>query len=735
MHNSLFLRDLLRNMNANPIVRERRDAHRLLMPDINAVKSNADIALTGDWQLHVKIDEPAASALKSDAEDFFQRYGLILNTSANQNIIYEISNDLSSRDFKISVSMDNITITGGSVSGLWAGQAWLEFEIRSRRGLFLPIGDFTKKAAWDIQISQGPWGANYSVPDFSPEYLDDDSFRLYAHYGINCMMIYGDMLCYVNSKVLPELNHPEYEKHIAMLKDAAKRAAAYGVQFSYVVIGPKLRKNHPVFSAHPDVKGTGTDEDGLFFLCSGDEQVLNFYDEFFTNLLNEVPELAGFILIVAEESFYHCKMWRNSVKEPCPCCLPLTTEQALAKLLYPIEQAIHKINPDIFLAAWPYTTNQWEHPDRLPFIKDMPQGIDFFLSVEKDQMYEKDGYTKHIWDYSIDFTGPSDNILLTANACKEVNRPLFVKTETGIGLEVFQFPYVPAMQRLSKKWQNVRNLSPKGVHQSWLFFGMCNSRAESLGLWAAYASDMTSDEYLYKIAKRDFGPDAAPGIIESWQYMSNAMGHLPVIMLNYYYIGPSFLGPCHPLVPEKGVKLSPVFDGYLFYLQELGETFSHSNIDETKTCLVIDEINPACGMPITLPGESRSALQIINDEYFEAAKNAEHAWHKLISVESLLRTDADRQHYAEEKYLTELIYRTILACSNTVRFIIARDNNDINTMREISIAERENATSALLIYGDAPWLDYSMRIDGYYSPAKDMINEKVRMIDEWLSQN
>ncbi len=731
MHNSIFLRDLLRDMNANPLVRERRDAHRIVMADSAVVPSENEIILEGDWQIIADIPENAAVKLMADATDFFVRFGITINSSARHKITYKLSASLSKRDFRISVAPSEIIIEGGGISGIWAGQAWLEFEMRRRRGPFLPVGEIVRTAAWDVQISQGPWGANYSVPDFSSEYLDDDGFRLYAHYGVNSMMIYGDMMCYVNSSILPELNHPDYKKNIAMLKDAAIRASNYGVQFSYVVVGPKLRPEHPVFTVHPEVKGTGTDENGLFFLCSGNEKVLDFYQEFFGSLLREVPELAGFILIVAEESFYHCKMWRNSVKKPCQCCLPMTTEQALSKLLLPIEQTIHAINPDIFLAAWPYTTHQWEHPDRLPFIKEMPKGIDFFLSVEKDQMYKKNGYVKHVWDYSIDFTGLSDNILLTAKACKEANRSLFLKTETGIGLEVFQFPYVPAMQRLADKWRNVRSLNPKGVHQSWLFFGMCNSRAEALGLWAAYVPEMTSDEYLYQIAVRDFGFAAAPLVLESWQQMSKAMGHLPVLMINDYYKGPSFLGPCHPLIPHKGMALSPVFDGYLFYLQELGETFAHSNIDETKVCLAIDEINPACGLPVPLPDEKRTGEKILSDEYAEAANAAKIAWQKILLIEPYLRTTADTSNFYEESYLIELIFRTLTSCSNTVDFIAARDIGDTETMRRIAVDERKNALSALTIYGQMPWLDYKMRIDGYFSPAADMIAEKVRMIDEW----
>ncbi len=412
----------------------------------------------------------------------------------------------------------------------------------------------------------------------------------------------------------------------------------------------------------------------------------------------------------------------------------MSTEQALAKLLLPIETAVHAVKPAAYVAAWPYTTTYWEHPDRVPFIQQMPAGIDFWLAIEKDQAYKKDGYIKHIWDYSIDYTGPSDDMLLASQTCRAVHRPLFVKTETGIGLEVFQFPYVPALQRLADKWQRVRGLQPKGVHQSWLFFGMCNSRAEALGLWAAYAPEMPRDEFLRRLAVRDFGPEAAPRVLESWQHLSHAMGHLPVEMVNYYYVGPSFLGPCHPLLPRKGMPVSPVFDGCLFYLQEGGETFSHKNIDETRTCLAIDEVQPAGGLPEPLPGETRSGAQILLDEYAEAAAEARRAWETLRSAEPLLRTPADRQQFAEELPLTELIYRTVLACSNTCRFLLSRDAGDLAPMRVAAEEERANALAALPIYQDAPWLDYPMRIDGFYSSAAEMIAEKVRMIDEWLAE-
>jgi hypothetical protein len=317
-------------------------------------------------------------------------------------------------------------------------------------------------------------------------------------------------------------------------------------------------------------------------------------------------------------------------------------------------------------------------------------------------------------------------------ACREVGRPLVVKTETGIGLEVIQFPYVPAMQRLADKWQVVRGLKPFAVHQSWLFFGMFNSRAEALGLWVAYAPEMPRDEFLRRLAVRDFGPAAADLAIESWRHMSEAMGRLPVLQFNYYYVGPSFLGPCHPLVPEKGTKLSPVFDAFLFYLQEHGETFAPRYHAETRRCLAIDRIAPTGGLPQPLPGETRDPCAILRDEYGLAAEAAERALECLRRAASLAATESDRRRLREETLLAEAVYRTNRACWNTARWLMARDAGDRGAMAEAARDERRNALDALDVYRAAPWLDYPMRLDGQYSAAADMIAEKVRMLDAWI---
>jgi hypothetical protein len=286
----MVIREQLRAANSDPLRIARRDPHRGVGRDPKATPGKDDFELKGPWCVEAQVPANCAGVLRDDVTDFLRRMEVTVSETGAHSIRLSLHKDLPPRGFRLDLRPDAIGIEGGDAAGLWAGVAWWERQMRVRRGPILPRGKIERQAPWSTQISQGPWGGNYSVPNFSPEYLSDDAFRLYAHYGVNSMMIYGD--------------------------------------------------------------------------------------------------------------------------------------------------------------------------------------------------------------YSIDYTGPSPEIQQLAVFAHETGRPLFVKSETGIGLEVFQFPYVPAMQHLARKWQGVRSLKPQGVHQAWLFFGMAGTRAEELGLWAAYEPHRPVEHFL-----------------------------------------------------------------------------------------------------------------------------------------------------------------------------------------------------------------------------------------------
>jgi hypothetical protein len=189
MHNSLHIRDLLRKTNSDPLRVSRRDPHHNVMRDpASAPVSNA-FELTGEWAIRTTVPSEIGRLIVADLADFLGRMDVQVvpgtSTAGQGAIQVRLALDLGARDLRNTIQPGMILIEGGDVAGLWAGVTWLEHEMRDRRGPYLSSGHHVHRAAWPIQISQGPWGGNYSVPDFSPEYLSDDSFRLYAHYDVN----------------------------------------------------------------------------------------------------------------------------------------------------------------------------------------------------------------------------------------------------------------------------------------------------------------------------------------------------------------------------------------------------------------------------------------------------------------------------------------------------------------------------------------------------------------------
>ncbi|OPZ26724.1 MAG: hypothetical protein BWZ02_01904 [Lentisphaerae bacterium ADurb.BinA184] len=751
MHNSLFTREELRPANAHGTYTRFRDPYRGLTVQPGSEPGSDEFRLAPAWRVVFgpTVDAGAATALQADVTSLFARLGIALDDGAPRAFCFDVDASLSPRDCRLDLGADRLAIAGGGTAGLWAGLAWLVWELRVRRAPVLPTGRREHRALWTTQISQGPWGGNYSVPDLGPDFLSDESLRLYAHGGVNSMMIYGDLLCYVRSDILPELNHPDAKRHLDVLRAAGRRAARYGVGFTYVPVHPKLVPAHPVFAAHPDVRGRGWRRGTHRFhcLCSTSAQALAFYREQYRRLFDAVPQLQGVLAITYSESFYHCDMWQPFECQPCPRCAPLSSDARVIPLLATVADALHEVRPDAFLAEWIYT---WQPPDNggrtlAAIHATRPVAVGVCQAVDKDPLYDgrtvyqKPGYRKWMWDYTLDYEGPTAFAAEAARCAHESARPFLAKTETGTGIEAMQLPYVPAFYHLARKWQGVRSLRPDGVHQAWLFYGHHLSRAERLAAWAAYRPDQPAEAFLAELARADFGPAAAPAALTCWARFGRAVKRLPCVHLGEYYKSPSFFGPCHPLLPDPEAPVPEPFYACLYYLQELGPSFSCRELDECRVPIVLAEL-PETPAGLGVHTDPGLGWELVSDEYDAAAREGRTGWETLCAAEERLESDEDRLNWREETLLAELAWRTFLSCANVVRFLLARQawwRGDapaaLAAMRRVATAERANALAALPLYAAAPWLDPAARLDGRFPEAATLIHAKVGIVDAFLT--
>lgn len=749
LHNSLLIRDRLREANRDPLRRDRRRLHQLLTIDETVRPQDDEVDLTGSWSVVGRGELHGLVEARDDLRAFLSRCGTTVTDGARRRIELIVSADGHPSGFRRTVDADRVTIQASTSAGLWAGVVDLERSIALRRAPILPVGATDRQPQWPVQIGQAPFGANYLVPDLSEEYLSDDAFRLMAQYGLTGMTIYGDWLLYVQSDRYPELTHAEYDRHMGILADAARRANRFGIKLYFVPVSPKLPADHPVFQREPALRGarirTGLQSHGpaLHNLCSSSPESLDLHGETFANLFREVPDLGGLILIIGGESYYHCFMRPDKAGLPegwttnCPRCAARSAEETVAGLLAATSNAVHQVAPNAPVMAWPYSAFAWSSdPDQLELIRQLPDDVALLTEIDKDAWAPKDGYDKRIWDYSVDFTGPSDRINRQSAEVRRRGGQLLVKTETALGLECIQVPYVPALQRLAEKWDNVRALAPTGVLQSWMFFGMWGSHAEELGWWANWQPEVPLDTVPHLIAARDFGTQA-DRVVAAWQAMSDAAGHLPYIPT--YFHGPEFIGPCHPLLFDPNEPIPELFSAALYYLQENEATFART-AKEVRHPLVMNE----------LPGESfQSRLRVRSGEdpwsivtrELAAAVAAAHQAYLLLRDATLKANAGPGTALGEELGLVEFLFRTWQSAWHTLRFLRARErwsetrrSEDREEMRAIARDELENARAARHLFSEHPWLNLKLRVDGEYPDSLVMLDMKVALLERSLEE-
>lgn len=731
LHNSLYRRDLLRSMNKHPLVVHRRDVHRNVARRTDPKPTASQIALADSWAIQTARALKPESLVAADAADFLTILGVPLSDAAPNQLLIELGS--CDAGFRTLVEPGRIELHAADAGALWSGWTHLENQMRAAGSPVLTKGETLRRPAWGVQIAPPTWGSNYAVPDLSPDYLPDGTFRSLAHAGANGMFIYGDWNLYATGTALAELNHPDAGKNLRTLKEAAGRAAGYGVRLYFVLVSPKLPADHPLFKRLPGTRGARLAHDPhssappIHCLCSSDPDALAFHAAAVGGLFREVPDLGGIICIIGGESYYHCFMRSagSAVGDTnCPHCKGKRAEDVIANLLKVTADAAHQYTPDAKVMAWPYSAQYfWSHDrDQFDLIERLPDRVDLLSEIDKEQLMQKEGYQKLCWDYSVDFDGHSDRIVAQALRCAERGRDLAVKTETAHGIELLHLPYVPGLTRSARKWQSVRAVRPAAVLQRWGFIGMYDSAAERIGYQARWDPSFTPDAACAFVARQLVGPDLAPQVVAAWREFDHAVGHLPTLVTGGYYKGPLFLGPGCPLPVWTG-PTPAAFLGNFFYLAE-AEPTGDSSRKGAHDDFTIHAAGELAGPPLA-----------VQEAEYAAARDHAAAGHALLQKLDASKLDpATRDELAEQQAVGEYLYRTFVTCHNLVRFLRLRDTAKAPKADLVSLVRDElvNTTAARSLYERAPWLNHSLRLDVGAPESLAMCAEKIRLLQGYV---
>jgi hypothetical protein len=635
------------------------------------------------------------------------------------------SNPSVKESFTIEAEKNRVTVRARSPEGLRNGIVRLVDQFGFREAPFLACAVSTFTPRLRLRLGSVPTGGSY---------------RDVVFLGFNAVLYGGgDLYALSQSDAIPELAVRRVPGMLESNQKGMKEIGKYGLKtYAWLNTRQKFRKDDPVFKAHPEICGALTwAADGEYTLCTSHPLVRRYLKESVQGMFKALPELQGVVLIIGGEGFYHCHMRPFGVAKGhtnCPRCEKLGAETAVADLCNDLATAARRVRPDAEVVLWPYSAEHvWAADFAVSgFLEKLKPGTALLTEIEKSETITKpDGIQKSIWDYSIDFIGPSKRAKQQIATCAKHHIPVYLKSEPELAFEAPLLPQVPCLDRWAER---AEVLATCGADGAWIFsacrpyYGMSTAEINKYLWWSPTAD---RDVLLHQFAKRLAGERAADRLRSAWRNASLATAESPE--LPSYYTGPYYLGPMHPMCANSRLPLPEVFYGQYLFQAEIKDS---EGLKKQPTFITSPTGNvPAWGRAY---GRMKKELALAASEI--------RAAQPLVDERHRLTFDA-------EAVPILWFYHTARTHSNFYESCQLRDAV-LATMNKstISAAERASATEKLKHWNDvltdelantreaAPLLRQDMRLDPYYggdhmfSHGERMIEAKERILELEISQ-
>ncbi len=728
---AIFARKIARTT-ANPFYKWLHTPHNQRFLPQPWRTAAGEFLIDGGWSVRTagKLDDPGPFALE-EVRSFFQDAGgfTLSDKQSAREIVLRTEGRAGGRldgdGCSLTAADGRVEITSPTWRGVLYGVFYLEQLLLERGMPALKPMSITRRPDFDVRMF-GDVYATFTVSGLRINRpVNRDTFSALSRFGANATFTFVNLTDYLDGSVYSELRNPDREKNLAELARLANLCRSVGLDLYLDAYNPKLPSNHPVFLAHPNARGASQHGHDIRSLCPSDPETLRFIADSWADVFRRVPALGGLVTIIGGEGFYHCYMRAGKGGPDCPRCRNRAAEDVVAGLTNAVFRAVRKVKPDAELLAWPYSAFVWsKDPYQLGLIEKLDPGIQLVSEIDKDHLYQKEGYVKNIWDYSIDFLGPSDRFRAMKAAAGKRGLKLCTKTETSVSLEFHSIPYIPCLQRWGDRMDIIRAQKPASIYYAYDIAGFTRSRSEELAGRLSWRPTGTAAEEIGKLARRDFGPEAAPGVIEGWRLFSEAVGHCPHLTHNYYR-GPSFIGAAQPLMLKEEHLPEKLF-GRFFYLAE-------------------EDLSEGTGQALKLRPIYTEDIKISTAEIADMDR-AVGLWEKGVAAIESAREKVPPPYLAEFQKEADLgaylltVFRAIAAGNHffTLRAEYAeltkgpktsagnRAGAVLQEMERIAAADTENARQALAIARRDPRLDLSIRLDLDYPPLTEMIEARIR---------
>lgn len=550
-----------------------------------------DVRIDGSWEVAAEAEEPAVAAAADTLEDVLHlSYGVPRARAAERPILLRIDPTLgaSPEVHSLRVGEDGIEVRGAGPAGVLHGVFRLIGLMRERGGPFVPPVEETRRPLFRHRIHRSPLSpfyveelTGYAGPPFEskwreteceyPAWLEEDAgpdsfyddnllLRLAMH-GFNGIWIRGALRKFARCEVFPEFG-ADAERILSELQRLCRRAARFGIRvFLYLNEPMGLDEDDPFWQRHPQVKGPLCHLKPVNYLCSSTQEVKDYLRQSCEYVFTHVPELAGVLLITASEYPSHCychtkrpgsaEQLEEMIEEGqlCPRCAERTPQEVVGEIITLIRDGVKAAKPQAGVIAWNWSWNMYEPDPQRGVLEQLPDDVIVMGDFERGQPTSALDFEYTNDEYSIKVIGPSPRFTGVADFQRERDLPVYAKVQIGTTHENPDVPYLPALQKIARKWQALVESGCTGMMTCWNFGNMPSLATEVAG-------EMTWDpqpqveEALNRVAARHFGPEAAGKMVAGWEKLCQAQDDFPTSIPVMYY-GPVSRGPAFHLVFDQ----------------------------------------------------------------------------------------------------------------------------------------------------------------------------------------
>ncbi len=509
-------------------IRRREIIHRPRRRDFVRHPGTTEIELDSSWRITVPAN--AVDCILRAARDFqdylftsmdisviIEKTKKNVSTLPDKTVLFAWDKTIT-KGFVIEVSSGGISLRAGTIRGILQSSIYLEDMMNLANAPFVITGTHRitpRLVCREVHSGRG-------IDDFP-----DSELNLILHAG------YDTIVVFVKGIDLTSRGYCD-------LNSLIERAAAYGLDTALY--------NYMEAYKHPD-----------------DPDAEAFYDDVFGEFFRHVHGVKYFSLCGESLEFPSHdpattgKPFSQSITDgipdprPSPGWYPCEDYPRYLRL---IEQVIHRAAPDVQLSFSSYNWGYAPFELRKKFLAVYPEHYVLRMPFENFKMIKRNGLSCPIMDYTISQPEPGYYFESEAEEAHRHGIPLEVISNTaGATWDFGTIPYVPApylwIRRLRalnfalEKWKVNRYYETH--HYGW----QPNVVTELCKRYFVNPQNNDLEDLLDKLAVVDYGREAAPYILKTWQLWSDAMEHY--VASNEDQYGPWRVGPAYPFIFQPNI--------------------------------------------------------------------------------------------------------------------------------------------------------------------------------------